>query len=511
MATLATVGSAIARGAKTVMQNVTKAAGQVAQAVNGVPGELVPILELDRAEKARQGQVLKARAFHDGVQGAKIAKSLKDFLGFTDEEEKEFSLNFTATVTLAVAERLQLIGIGIAKEEKTVTPEGRDAIETWAARLWRAWRFEAKQADICEEALRDGEYFVMLDFDNDELRPRSFPHKRYTDPSVAYGDIVGDGEGMQMFYPNGDTNQKPLYAVKRYTKDKKKHVVIYYPDRVVTWRQDALGWVQPEKEVAWTHPTTGAPLGIPVVAFYTPGRKPEAKRVWIVQRLINASVVDVMQAVTASAFRVWLFFGWTPKDKDGNPFTITPGTWLGDGTKKPADASAQAVEGSNPSPMLENLDGMIFKMAALSDTPASRLMVTRQVAAEGTQKQQMEPLLAKCRRRQANFSSAYQDLFNIARRLSNAWGGTDLDEEVLLDALWEPLSPRNAQEDLAEANVELAKANVQVLKGQRGVSMAQSQKEFDYSDEDIARMKSEREEEQTSSADGFTRMFNAGR
>lgn len=479
-----------------------------------VPDELKPILRIDLKEQKRQREVIYARDFHEGVQGARFETDrIRDSLGLDYDEAHEFSLNFCAAIVSAVVERIKVDGWKCAKENVNLSEDERVKQEGWIARLWRATRFKAKQADVIEGAVRDGEFFVLADYDNGDAEVRFHPHKRYTDPAVMAGRTNGDGEGVRMFYRNGDTNQKPIYAVKRWVEiadnGKQEHrLTVFHPDRADFWRRAPLGW-ELERTEPWTN-ADGSPLGIPVVCFYTPGRKPEAKRAWMTQRIVNRIVHDLLQIIEVSAFRVWLFFGWSPKDKDGKPLIIGPNRWIGSEKAKPTDASAQAVEASDPAPVGELLDSFIVKMAQLTDTPTSRLLTTRAIAGEGTLKQQNEPLAKKVERRMENFEQSLEDLMKIARRIETRFGIETLDVQVLIDPVWAPIESRNADEELKEAQVEKAKVETQILKSQIDVSHAQSQRELNYTPEDIEKMKGEKAEERKASGQGMAALFNGG-
>ncbi len=480
-----------------------------------IPDELKPILRIDDAEEARQKEVIQAREYHEGRQLLKLTKYLKDQLG----DDAANSLNFTATVTLAVAEKMLVDGVRVAAENANISETEKAAQEAFFARTWRENRLGFKHQDILEAALRDGEHFVIRDWDNENQRVRFTPHKRYTDPKVSWQGVAGDGEGVRHVYPNNDPNQKPLYSVKRWFEmvDNRRtpHVTVYHPGEVVTFARSGLGgsrWIELSR-VDWTN-AAGEPLGIPVYVFRNVDGRPEARRGWFPQRCINWLASTFLQTAGVAAFRVWLFFGWEPKDSSGNFLTISPNSWIGDKTKKPDDASATPVEPSDMAPLAEGLDSWIMKLAQLTDTPVSRLLITRQVSAEGTQKQGEEPLLAKIRRRAAMFGAAFEDLFAGARRLENAFGSgpghVTLDESALLECAWQPFTARSLDEDLKEQLIEKTKAETQILKGQRGVSQTQSQRELNYSAKQIAEMKTEREDEATASQASLAGLFNSG-
>lgn len=493
-----------------------------------LPEELKPIIAIDPEERRRQREVLRARAFHDGVHGSKLTDRIREHLGLEVYEDCEFALNFCAGVVMAVAERLKVQRIKCSEDNPDLTEAERKRQEAWANRLWKLLGLKAKQADLAEACVRDGEYYIVYEWDNVAAQPAVYLYQRYTDPEVhapgrrGYGNAEGlrgfywsgDGEGVRMFYRNNDPNQGAEYAVKRWCErlpggKREKRITIYYPDHVVTYHLSGLGWVLTE-EIPWVNPRTNEPLGIPVVEFFMPGRQPEARRAWIPQRILNKLALDVLQIVDVSAFRIWLYFGWSPKDKDGKPITIAPNRWIGVENKTKEQASAQPVDGVDPAPVGEILDSFIVKLASLTDTPTSRLLTTRQIAAEGTLKQQEAPLVAKCSRRQENLESSWEKLFGKLRLLQNAFGSDQYDPNVLFELEWAPIDTRSADDDLKEARVRQAEIQNQVLLQQLGVSELQSQRDLGYSDAQISQMGKEKGAERETAATNATKMFNNG-
>ena len=68
------------------------------------------------------------------------------------------------------------------------------------------------------------------------------------------------------------------------------------------------------------------------------------------------------------------------------------------------------------------------------------------MAAEGTLKQQDEPLIAKVEKRQTLFGAAWESAFRLARRMSNTFGGTAYDETQPYRAVWDAAVKRTDQE-----------------------------------------------------------------
>ena len=105
-------------------------------------------------------------------------------------------------------------------------------------------------------------------------------------------------------------------------------------------------------------------------------------------------------------------------------------------------------------------------------------MTPRQVAAEGTLKQQEGPLLAKVRAYQTQIGNGWEDLLHAAIRMGSA-RGLSLDADADLETEWEP----------AEARDDLAEMEKLRIKAELGVPQEQLWAEMGYDADEIARMR----------------------
>lgn len=483
------------------------------------PETLAFLSSLAADEAEFQADVLQARRYHDGDQFVALTERLREFLGGntsdTSNDNKRLRINVTRIVTTAVTERLIVSGFdsneqGVAQpildetgEEKSDPTTGAPLTETvkpvaaWAWQVWQANRMDAKQKRVHEAACRDGESFVIVDWDNAEGRPRFTPHVRYIDQSIGTGSSADVGEGCKAFYRNDDPDQDLLYVTKRWTevflqdgkRTQRQRLTIYYPDRIEKYhglmgapqrawdaavKVGALGfeaqidgttigtfefsadaWAFLEAEIArgrlpWPIPwrdSAGLPLGVPVAHFISSAGM-EAREAWPAQNAINYLAVLELTAADMTAFRILVAIGWEPKDADGNPLTISPGTWVG--TTK-VDGKVQDIPPADISGISNLIEGWILRAAMMTDTPISRFITTKQVSAEGTQKQQDGPLVNKVRTRQGELGNGYEDCMRIAARLANTFGTAGLDDTILFYTKWEPAEVRDESAELEQA------------------------------------------------------------
>ena len=454
------------------------------------PIELAYAQWLAEEETERQQNIVIARDYYEGEQAVPLTDRQKAYLGFLMKKSR-WALNYCKTVVNAPAERMIVSGFTADADE-----------DPFAAQVWEWWegnRMDGLQGDVHTSAMCDGQYFVFVDWDEDH--PRWTLHERYTDSSVE-----GTGYGCKAFYPDDDHRRACEYVTKRWTEQingkPEQRLNVYRPDRIERYilKPTKEGDWQPYSRAAedgkpaelavepWVD-GSDAPLGIPIIHFKNKSLKSELWDAIPVQDAINKQALDMLSVCDASGFPILWASGFIPTDDGlppesdgGNLLQITPGAMVAtDNT----DAKLGVIPSADLSPMLDALDSMIIKLAQITDTPISRFQMTRQVAAEGTLKQQEEPLLAKIRDRQVDFGNAWEDVMYMSRRLANHLGGADLDETTMLSTEWEP----------AETRDDKALREGLLIEMQLGVPQEKLWEKMGYSPEEIAEMRAQKADE----------------
>lgn len=450
---------------------------------------------LAEEEKRRQQAVVLARLYYAGEHDVPLTDRQKEFLGFQDSGHERFALNYCKTVVSAVCERMIVKGFSPAASTKAVG----EAFADWAWQVWQANRMDGLQDRVHQRTVRDGEYFIFVDWDEAEKRPVMVPHPRYTDPQLE-----GTGFGCKAHYPDGDPDRAMRFASKRWTetiKDERgrrqtrQRMTLYYPERVekyiLTTEDMEAGWAPYGEEDGgrWPLPWVdgqGRALGIPVIHFRNnPDLRTELWDAIPVQDALNKTALDILATADATGFRMLVALGFYPTT-DGNPpesdgsnyLSVHPGCWLGT-TKPRGEADVFPLEAADLRPMVDLLLEFILDLARVTDTPISRFQPTRQIAAEGTLKQQEEPLLAKVRNRQVSFGNSWEDALYMGRRLANVFGGAGMDETAQLSALWEPAETRDEKQYMEMLAIKRDKL---------GVPLMQIWREAGYSQEEIDEM-----------------------
>lgn len=452
-------------------------------------------------ELMRQRNVVLARDYFEGDHDVPLTERQKEFLGFNADDER-FAINYCRTVIAAVVDRLLVQAFDSTSEE----------LAGWAWEAWQANRMDALQREVHEMAVRDGEAFVMVDWDGDEMAVRFVPHPRYTSPEEG-----GTGFGMKAFYANGEGRGRMTHASKRWTETEmgengkrvtRQRLTEYWPNEVRRYRMESVGrevkW-QEIKRIPWVD-ANGQPLGIPVVHFRNPGGRSDLWDAIPIQDAINKAALDLLATADANGYRILFTRGFypttdglAPESDGGNYLEIYPGCILG---HPDPQAALDSLPGADLGPMIELMDSLILKLAQVTDTPTSRFQLTRQVAAEGTLKQQEEPLLAKVRTRQTIFGNGWENAMYAGRRLAVHFGPAAV-AEGRVEAQWAEAGTRDEK-----AHLEMLK-----LKAELGVPAEQLWAEMGYDQEQIAEMRAMAgaELERTSNVGGeLLRAFEQG-
>lgn len=432
-------------------------------------------------ETARQNAYIKYREYYDGDQDTELTERLKKFLDVKGDNA-EFNFNLCPIVVDALSERLKVTGFDAGDQGKIM----------WG--WWDANKMDAKQMIVHQSAIRDGDHYVMVEWDNEAGRPK-----------ISNELACTGGEGVKVHYSQ-EHHGEIEYASKRWIvkrgdrPGKVKRLNLYFDDHIekyVSTEGDyegnyrpfldpptpgaAVGTEQPGELGAcgwywWTDTGTegGNPLGIPIVHYknkdqgYDWGQS-ELKDIIPLQNALNKSVIDLVASADVAAFRILVGRGdkWSALD-------IFPGAVL-NSEKPPGEADMTAIEGEDPAKLISVVDKFTMAIAQVSRTPISYFQASKERPAEGTLKQEESGLVAKAEKCQTTFGNAWEQAMVIARRLANVFGNAKMDEEQSIDCQWKEAQTRNEAQHL----------QVLVMKKQLGVPDKQIWREMGYNDKHI--------------------------
>jgi hypothetical protein len=355
------------------------------------------------------------RNYYDGNHATQLTARLRAFLELSPSAP-EFNLNLCPIVVDALAERLKVVDF-TCKDKKSA-----DLFRDW----WMKNRMDAAQGVTHTAAVRDGDTYMLVGWDEEKGRP-TFDQENAFDGS----------QGVHIVYSD-ECRTEPVVARKQWITTQGagllvRHLNMYYPDRLLKYDDGGLGedWIQRSEEDWLTK--DGDPLGVPVFHFrnkdqgYSYGWS-ELDDVIPPQNLINKAVIDVCGAADSTGFRMYTMTG-------GNPtgVTVAPGQWL---WSTNPDAKIDAIDPADLSGLLELVDKGIAYVAYITRTPLSYFQLTGNIAAAGTLKEQRSGLVSKTMSRQVDFGMTWSDAQHFARKLYNAYGPGGLDEEAEVTAVW---------------------------------------------------------------------------
>jgi hypothetical protein len=240
---------------------------------------------------------------------------MRSLLGLSSADDVNFKLNIIRVIVRAVTERLSVDSFQSADPE----------LAQWAWDTWQHNRFDVKQDQLHDNAINDGEAFVIVDWEKDAQFACWTPHPRYTGAQVD-----GDEFGCKIQYENDDINQEVLFASKRWRErlpdnQYRMRMTLYYPDRIEKYHA-VLGsemWMPFQDEDdngVWPLPWVdlqGQPLGVPVFHFMNVDARPEARDAWGPQDGLNQLFLDTLASNRQAAFRIYVALGFVPTSDGG--------------------------------------------------------------------------------------------------------------------------------------------------------------------------------------------------
>jgi len=441
----------------------------------GIDTTKVAFLEwLSMEDRERQTKYVGFREYYDGEHDVMLTDRQTLFL------ELDTNQNFTANYCPLVVDELER-RLTVA----TFDADGNSKLGGHKGELWKWWRrdkMDADQADTHLSAIRDGDSYIIVDWNVEEKRPE-FRH------NLAYDGI----EGVHCHY--SDETGKVAYATKRWLVTDPhdpgagvvKRMNIYYPDRLERYIADGThggqwyGFIKDGGEaiIDWTS-KKGEPLGIPVFHLkYKPAGyrygKSILEDVIPLQNGLNKAVVDVIAAADTTGFRIYWATGTDMTDEDGEPVQIFPGVIF---TTTNPDATFGAIPGENLRPIIEVVDMFKVTIAQVSETPMHLFQVSGQNASEGAQKQQEVGMINKAEKWGRAVGNFWEDCMQMAIKLSNTFNNTSYQEDLILQTVWEDAEVRDKtqrRKDKADTTKVLVDA---------GAGIEQSARHSGYTEEE---------------------------
>ena len=383
----------------------------------------------------RGEKVDKFRRYVDGEHDAQMTAEMKKALRVSTDPNGHapFNSNKCDDVIQTMADRLIVDRI-----------EGdNDAASEWAQGVLDANRFDALQMDLHEGSLRDGDTYLLEEFDNERQVVR-WCH-----------ELAWDGTEGMLVVPQNRDKSKLACAVKVWcettsTINDTTRINFYYPDRIEKYIANVDGGLKPYEDPAqpgvWPIPWTdnGKPLGVPVIAFPNRGRQgyglSELENVLPLQDSLNRTLHSMVMTAELTAFSIYFAKGFNPGA------ALTPGMILkvtGEGGAplgKDDVAEFDKIAGSDIKPFIDVAEFFIRQIESVSRTPS---MDTNANLSGEAMKQSEIKLLGKVRRFQVKSGNGYEDAMAMAHRIQTAFGTSNPPAAAAWKTVWADAEIRN--------------------------------------------------------------------
>lgn len=374
------------------------------------------------------------RDYYDGNHRSKLTGNMKRMLRISGEQHDQFNENYCGLVVDTYSDRLLVDRI----------QGDDDSASEWADELLYKNRFDGLQMDIHEATIRDGDTFVLLEYDS-ELERVVFSH-----------EPCWDGEtGIIPIYDRQLKNI--VIAVKVWYEglDDARRVNFYYPDRVEKYIGDESGFgMQPFIDestddrgiVEWL------PGVVPIVHYRNRMRTmnqfgiSELASVVPLQDALNRGLMSMVMTAELTAFLIRVAKGFEP------PAEVSPGMWItigAEGLTSDMVADAFTLEPGGIVPFIDQANHLIEQIATISRTPLPTTLGGDSASGEAL-KQRESGLLAKVRKAQVKIGNSHEDLIHLSSIINNTYSSSNAPESSW-QTIWKDAQVRNESQMIANA------------------------------------------------------------
>lgn len=432
-------------------------------------------------EAQENGKLVKLyRDYFDGYHRIQLTAEMKKMLNITDERLQRYNTNYCELIISSMADRLTIDKMEYNAPK--LDPAAAAASDNNASEMAQAWidetlacnRFDALQIAVREAVLRDGETFVMSEWDEDEAAIK-LCHEPAYDGTVGTLVIFERGSkteiaaAVKIWFDVPPTQEQ----VQNGEDDENRYMRanIYYPDAIEKYFSDDGVDVSPliDPETGTNvYPTTriltGAVPGVPIVRFSNKGGVSELVNIIPLQDSLNSFLVDLVMNAQLTAFSIFFAVGVEV------PQGITPGmvirknvvdangNMLMPESVEEADMHAkilaatklERIQGGDLSQIISAMDMVINQIAVISATPIPTQMGSSQQSGEAL-KQRDVRLLGKLNRAQVQLGNSWEDVVLLANWQYVLFSGKASPAIEMVNTRWKSAEMRNNADILAAA------------------------------------------------------------
>lgn len=450
--------------------------------------------QIEAERKAALPEAAKVQDFREYARGRQLTtlttgqvRVLTGLLG------NLFCDNVCKHILQEMRNRLKLVRFDVSGQGPAA-----DAVNEYLRTWWTLNGLAALAGAVHWATLRDGNHAVSLAWSPAQSRVIVARERWW---NGRYGMFVGY-----------DDYDQPAYAVRDWRSAEGERRTIWFKDRIERYLRDGEGW-KPFRLAAdgeqWPTPwvtATGEPIGLPVVHFGN-GQMPndgrgdygatEPSPLYGMSELdggllgLQDEINDIQRDITASArfagFQMLYGVGVQNQyDETGAAisFTVEPGAFY-------TDPNADAKFGALPPGDLTQLEkALSIKLQAVSRQSSIPLYtITGDWPSGEALLRAEQPAVDKAEAQAAGIGPAWASVAHKATRLCNIFGGTLLDENLMISAVFAPVARRDP----------LTRAAIVAQLGPH-LSKQEILRQLGYSAADVAGIMSEIEAEAIASA-----------
>lgn len=419
-----------------------------------------------QTDTQEQGELVKLyREYYDGYHRLQLTTEMKKMLNISDDRLDRYNCNYCEMVISSMADRLTVEQFDVTGTMVSDNQDSVDPAQEWTKALLDYNRFDALQIDVREAVLRDGETFVMSQYD-DASKQVILAHELAYDGEVGtiviykrgYDEIAA---AVKIWFDVKPTSQEVL---ENETSDNTTYmrVNIYYPDRTEKYySRDKQSLTMLGDEPELTIRQNQKP-GVPIVCFSNKNSVSELVNIIPLQDSLNSFLVDMVMSAQLTSFSVFLAVGVDV------PQGITPGMVIRKNITNPdtglqvmptdadeADMFArllgasrlERIQGGDLSQIISAIEMVIGQIAVISSTPIPSMMGSSTSSGEAL-KQRDVRLLGKLNRAQVQMGNAWEDVIMLANTQQTLFGATTAPEIDTINTRWKTAEMRNTADIL---------------------------------------------------------------
>ncbi len=381
---------------------------------------------LAAADEEQESLYRTYRDYYDGEHIYQLTDRMREFLEL--DANIKFDLNYLPIPIDVLNERLRVTGFD--SDDKS---QGGDEGTLWD--WWKLNRMDAHQGDVHHAMLRDGDDYVLVEWDNE----RGIP--------LFSLETAFDGTNGVLVRYSEETRRLIRFAIKRWRIESGpsagtvQRMNVYTADAIYKYISGRDGWeplleAGPEGPLPWPLPWLtkgGKPLGVPIVHFrnnaggYDFG-KSELHDLIPAQDALNKAVIDELAGADIEGFSLITLSGGEAPDDD---FELGPrrvihaptGTW-------------GSIAAGNLQGLTALVTAYVMRMAQMSRTPLSYFQISGQVSSAESQKATDTGLVSKAENRSVYTGNAWEDVMIIGRKLHNTFGEGEM-AEATIETVWD--------------------------------------------------------------------------